>query len=80
MEIRERTLEEKLKDANSALRTARYELGRAIQQRDSANGFVATRRVKVDQLEAWLANLQADFDTRPIPVATGEEDSSSTGE
>lgn len=36
MEIRERTLEEKLKDANSALRTARYELGRAIQQRDSA--------------------------------------------
>ena len=60
----ERTLKEKLNDANSALRSARQELGRAIQQRDQANGFVASRRVKVDQLESWAATLQAQFDAR----------------
>ena len=78
----ERTLGEKLKDANAALRGARQELGRAIQQRDHANSFVASRRVKVDQLETWTATLQALFDAeaRLNEAARNDQDHDSSKE
>jgi hypothetical protein len=65
LEAVQRSVEEKLKDAHRALRNARQELGRAVQQRDQANGYVSTLCVKVDQLLAWIANLQAEFDAQP---------------
>jgi hypothetical protein len=83
METKERSLEEKLKDAHRALRTARVDLGRAIQRRDEANGYIATRRVKIDQLEAWAAGLQAQFDALKAESAEAildEDHDSSTGE
>lgn len=64
MENGQRSIEEKLKDAHKALRAARADLGRAINQRDQATNHVATRRVKIDQLEAWAAMLQAQWDAQ----------------
>ncbi len=68
----ERLLEEKLKDAHSLVREARGELGHAVKRRDEANGYLATRRAKLDQALAWAAALQAEFDARP-PVEPTEE-------
>ena len=62
-----RTTGQKLKDAHHALRSAKAELNRAVKQRDDANNYVATRRYKVDQIEACIAALQVKFDAEPKP-------------
>ncbi len=73
MENGQRSIEEKLKDAHKALRAARADLGRAINQRDQATNHVATRRVKIDQLEAWAAMLQAQIEEFGLDPKWGEE-------
>jgi hypothetical protein len=60
----ERSLEQKLHDANVAVRQARREVGRVIQQRDEANSQVCVRRAKLDQAEAHAAKLQAEFEAK----------------